>query len=320
MMKCDWVQQNVLLYIYDELADDARYELEAHINRCVECARELGRVREFHFTMTALPVREPSPMLVESSRTRLGLSLEKTKQNGFWHHLVLEPAAWLRQIRFAPALAAAIFIAGFAGGAGTAYKVVSSNYRVATNNIGGTANAEPIAVPVAESTISGIRSVSQVPGSNLINIQYDTVSAQEAQGSLNDRRIEQLLLFAARNTYNPGVRMDSVDLLTQEPGDANVREALIFALRYDANPGVRVKALEALKPYVKSDVRVRDTMLEALLNDSNPGVRTEALHSVQGVRADSSVRAVLHRLARQDDSKYIRSQARTELAQLPEID
>jgi hypothetical protein len=41
---------------------------------------------------------------------------------------------------------------------------------------------------------------------------------------------------------------------------------------------------------------------------------------VQGVRADSSVRAVLQKLAHQDDSKYIRSQARTELAQLPEID
>src|SRR5262249_41356188 len=130
---------------------------------------------------------------------------------------------------------------------------------------------------------------------------------------------QQLLLFAARNPYNPGVRMDSVDLLTQRPDDENVREALIFALRYDANPGVRFKALEALKAYVKSDVRVRDAMLEALLNDANPGVRTESMHSLQQVRADSSVRAVLQKLARQDDSKYIRSQARTELAQLPEI-
>ncbi len=32
---------------------------------------------------------------------------------------------------------------------------------------------------------------------------------------MNDQRIQQLLLFAARNNYNSGVRMDSVDLLTQ---------------------------------------------------------------------------------------------------------
>jgi HEAT repeat protein len=114
--------------------------------------------------------------------------------------------------------------------------------------------------------------------------------------------------------------MDSVDLLTQSPNDPNVREALIYALRYDSNPGVRLKAVDALGSCVKTDVRVRDAMLEALVNDSNPGVRTEALHSLQPVRADSSVRVVLQRLSGSDPNLYIRSQARTELAQLPEID
>ena len=49
-------------------------------------------------------------------------------------------------------------------------------------------------------------------------------------------------------------------------------------------------------------------------------VRVEALRSVQPVRADTSVRTVLNRLARQDESKDIRSQARTELALVPQID
>jgi hypothetical protein len=38
------------------------------------------------------------------------------------------------------------------------------------------------------------------------------------------------------------------------------------------------------------------------------------------VKADSSVRAVLRQLADNDQNQYIRSQARTVLAQLPEID
>ena len=87
-----------------------------------------------------------------------------------------------------------------------------------------------------------------------------------------------MLLFATRNNYNSGVRMDSVDLLTQTPNDAHVREALLYALRYDSNPGVRLKALEGLGSYVKDDVRVRDAVLEALMNDSNPGLRAQALH------------------------------------------
>jgi hypothetical protein len=71
---------------------------------------------------------------------------------------------------------------------------------------------------------------------------------------------------------------------------------------------------------VKDDVRVRDTLLEALMNDSNAGVRTRALKLLEPVRADSSVRAVLQRLAENDKNVYIRSQASTLMAQLPEID
>ena len=99
-----------------------------------------------------------------------------------------------------------------------------------------------------------------------------------------------------------------------------MREALIYALRYDSNPGVRLKALEGLGSFVKDDVRVRDSVLAALMNDANPGVRTQALHLLEPVKADSSVRSVLQRLAENDQNQYIRSQARTVMAQLPEID
>jgi anti-sigma factor RsiW len=311
-MKCEWVQQNVLLYIYNELADDARYELEQHLGRCAECASELKAARTFHTNVSKLPVEEPSPNFLASSRMRLQEALETTEQGGIWRRLAFDPAAWLRQISFSPALAAVIFIVGFAGGIAATYKYVSGNSQIAA--MPGTVT-EP-----SQASISGIRSISQDASSNTVNIKYDTVSTQEAQGSLNDQKIQQLLLFAARNNYNSGVRMDSVDLLTQTPNDTHVREALIYALRYDSNPGVRLKALDALGPYVKDDVRVRDALLEALLNDVNPGVRTQCMHLLQSVRADSSVRAVFQKLADSDRNQYIRSQARTVLAQLPEID
>jgi hypothetical protein len=310
-MKCEWVKENVLLYVYNELADDARYELEQHLARCADCTAELKTTRKFHAMLSELPVEEPSPNLVTASRMRLQEGLETAEQGRFWHRLIFDPAAWLRQIRFAPALTAAIFIVGFAGGVGTTYKVVSGN---------GVSISSVPAIAPAESSITGIQSISQDPGSNHISIKYNTVSTQEAQGSLNDQRIQQLLLFAARNNYNSGVRMDSVDLLTQEPNNTHVREALMYALRYDSNPGVRLKALDGLGPYVKSDPRVRDAMLETLVQDSNPGARTEALHLLEPVRADSSVRLVLQKLAQSDQNQYIRSQARIMLAQLPEFD
>src|SRR5271156_6182069 len=310
-MKCEWVKENVLLYVYNELADDARFELEQHLARCADCAAELKTTRKFHAMLSELPVEEPSPNLVAASRMRLQEGLETAEQGRFWHRLIFDPAAWLRQVRFAPALAAAIFIVGFGGGIATTYKVVSGN--------GASIASGPVSAP-AESSITGIQSISQDPGSNHISIKYNTVSTQEAQGTLNDQRIQQLLLFAARNNYNSGVRMDSVDLLTREPNNTHVREALMYALRYDSNPGVRLKALDGLGPYVKSDPRVRDAVLETLVQDSNPGARTEALRLLEPARTDSNVRSVLTKLSQTDQNPSIRSQARTMLAQMPEMD
>jgi hypothetical protein len=310
-MKCEWVQENITLHVYGELADDARHELEQHVARCADCAAELKAAQAFHDLLAQESAAEPTPNLLTASRMRLQEALETAEQGGFWRRLAFDPTNWLRQVRFSPALASAILILGFAGGLGTSYRVFAHPPQNPTP-------ASP-STP-SEASITGIQSITQEPGSNQIAIKYNTVSTLETQGSLNDQRIQQLLLFAARNNYNSGVRMDSVDLLTHEPNVSQVRDALIYALRYDTNPGVRLKALDGLGSFVKDDVHVRDAVLEALVNDVNPGVRTEALRLIEPVKADGSVRGVLMTLASKDQSQYIKSQARTMLAQLPEID
>ena len=75
-MKCEWVQENILLHIYNELPDDARYELEQHVARCTDCAAELKAARQLHATLSQFPVQEPSPNLVTASRMRLQEELE----------------------------------------------------------------------------------------------------------------------------------------------------------------------------------------------------------------------------------------------------
>lgn len=314
-MKCEWVRQNIVLHVYGELADDVRHELEQHVARCADCAAELKAEQDFHTLLLQDKVTEPSANLLASSRMRLQEALETAKQGGWLRRLAFDPVNWLRQVRFSPALASAILILGFAGGIGTTYKLYGSH---PVANIAEQQQPQPQALN--DASITGIESVTQQPGSNQVTIKYNTVSTQEAQGSLNDQRIQQLLLYAARNNYNSGVRMDSVGLMTQNPNDQHFRDALMYALQNDSNPGVRFKALDALGPYVKDDTRVRDSLLQALVNDSNPGVREEALRLLEPVKADGSVRGVLMTLAAKDQSQYIRSQARTLLAQLPEID
>ena len=321
-MKCEWVRENIVLEVYGELADDARHELEQHVMRCADCAAELKAEQEFHALLTksraADPLMsDPSPNLLAASRMRLQEALETAKQGSFFSRLAFDPTNWLRQVRFSPALASMILIFGFAAGIMTTREVYKP-HPTRTGQIAATTGENSTAP--TEASIAGIQSVTQEPGTNQISIKYNTVSTQEAQGSLNDERIQQLLLYAARNNYNSGVRMDSVGLLTQNPTDTHFRDALIYALQNDSNPGVRFKALDGLGPYVKDDTNVRDALLQALVNDTNPGVRTEALRMLEPVKADGAVRGVLMTLAAKDSSQYIKSQARTLLAQLPEID
>jgi hypothetical protein len=300
-MNCEWVRQNLTLYVYDELADDERYELEQHVGRCRPCGEELEAARGLRATMSRLERPEPSPSLLAGARIRLDEALQEAKPASGWSRFTWDLAGWMRQARLAPALAAVIFLAGAASGVFTTYQLAAPR--------GGSATGAPV-----QGSIAAIRGILQEPGSDNVEIKYDVLQPVSVRGSVSDPAVQQLLLFAARSNLSSGVRLDSVDLLTRNPQDDRVREALMFALRYDDNPGVRLRALEGLQAWVKEDVRVRDAVLDALLRDSNPGVRTEAIRLLEPVRADGSVRQVLQQVAEQDQNRFIRSESRYVLA------
>jgi anti-sigma factor RsiW len=302
-MNCDWVQENIALYLYNELADDARHELERHIERCAECAAELKAMRVFHGEMSGMPQLEVTPNLLASARIQLSETLGTVQQRRGWRW-VLDPVALLRQVRFSPALAAVIFLVGFGGGLGAMYRMSATLH-------GGALSAEQ----QQEASIAGIRNIVQEPGSDRVRIDYERALPATVQGSVNDPQIQALLVMASRSTANSGLRMDSVDLLRQKPDDPAVRESLVYSLRSDSNPGVRLKAEEALAPMVKQDIRVRNAMLESLLNDNNPGVRAGALKALDAVRNDTSVRQGLTQLAKEDPNEFIRQESSRILAQ-----
>ena len=307
-MNCDWVQQNITLYLYGELADDARHELEQHANRCQACATELADQKEFQTQMSALPVEEPTASFLAASRMRLQEALEQTSPHRAWYQkFAFDPAAWLRQVRFSPALAMAIFIVGFGGGLGAMYQSMRGK------------TVPQAQEAVQEAAIGGITSIEKDPNTNTVKVQVDRVTPGSVQGSISDPKVQDLLLYAAKSNDNAGVRLNSIDALSAKSDDPKVRETLTYALRYDSNPGVRLHSLEGLAPFVKEDIRVRNAVLESLLNDSNLGVRSGALHSLEPVKTDSSVRMALEQLAKEDPSEYIRTEPKRVLASMPTV-
>jgi hypothetical protein len=308
-MNCDWIKENVVLFIYDELPDDARFEFEQHVQRCIGCRRELDAAREFKSDMAAYPVQDVSPNFLTSNRMALQESLEHAQQQrSGWGMFVFDFAGWMHQIKLAPALTMALLMIGFAGGTITTYQIVKTP----------TLTQQPPSK--VEASIAGVESVAKDPGSNRVSITYDTITPQTKTGDKNDPEIQKLLLLACRNNPNSDVRLGCIDILNSGPEDNAVREALIYALRYDRNPGVRLKALDGLKSYVKNDVHVRDAVLEALMHDTNAGVRSEAISLLDPVKADSAVREALQFLAERDQNKFIRGESQRLLASTPNLD
>jgi HEAT repeats/Putative zinc-finger len=307
-MNCDWTKENIVLFIYGELADDARFELEQHVRHCLGCRRELDAALEFKEGMAALPVKDVSPSFLAANRMQLQESLEHAEQSrNIFSSFVFDATKWLHQIKLAPALTAALLMIGFASGIITAHQMQPKG-----------PGPGPGATPaIVEGNVAGVDSVAQDPNSNQVSIKYSTLQPQVMSGSSDDPRIRQLLLLGMRN---PATALDSTSVLTRRSEDNAVREVLVYALRYDKNVGVRLKSLEALKSYVKDDQKVRDAVVEALVNDNNAGVRQEAIALLDPVKADTSVRSVLTVLSKSDPNKYIREESKRYLASTPHLD
>src|SRR6476469_3764370 len=317
-MNCDWTKENVVLYIYGELADDAKFEFEQHVRHCLGCRRELDTAIEFKDAMATAPVKEISPSFLAANRMQLQEALEHAEQSrNIFSSFVFDATGWFHQIKLAPALTAALLMIGFAGGVGTTYKMThAAKPPIADNSAGNGGNS----VQPVEANIATIESITPAANSNQVQIRYNTLQPQTLSGTTDDPRVRQLLLLAARNNRNSSLVLDSLDVLTRRTEDDAVREVLIEGLRYDKNPGVRLKSLDALKGYVRDDVHVRDAVVEALLHDNNPGVRQEAISLLDAVKADTSVRSALTVLADRDPNKFIREQSKRYLASMPHLD
>ena len=308
-MNCEWTKENIALYIYDELADDARHQLENHARQCSACHEEIEAALEFKESMAALPVEEISPNMLAANRMKLQEALEHAHQSRGFGRFFFDLGGWMQQLKLAPAVTVALLMIGFAGGALTTYRLARTT----------PIDSKPADQPnVSEADIVGVKSVTPPDESGRVVIKYDTIQQRESSGASDNPLIHQLLMAGTRSN-NPDVQMGSIEILKRKLQDDSVREALIASLRLDDNPGVRLKSLGSLKGWVQHDIHVRDAVVEALIHDNNAGVRGDAIRMLEPVRGDTSVSEALHSLAQHDKDAYIRSEARRILANSPTL-
>jgi hypothetical protein len=314
-MECELAQQKIALYAYGELPDDQCHLLEGHLALCKGCQEEFSAVQALQQAMSCLPTQEPSANLVAQARMRLEEALDSMPRSSWIIRIQQSTAAGLSALGRAPVAASALLVLGLGSGSWAGYHTALRSHKPAS---------EP-AIVAGPGRIANVSSIERQANTENVEVHFNRLVPETAQGSLDDPQIRQLLLVGAQSDINPGVAQNSVSLLADEClaghqcSDGPVRNALLVALRYDQNTHVRLNALNGLKPYVAEDMRVRDGVLEALIGDPDATVRSRAIEVLQPVGADSSVLHVLHRVASEDDNPHIRTVSREVLGHFTQI-
>lgn len=291
-MKCKNFQDNLLLYLYDELPGEERAAFEAHRAECAHCRQALEETRSLHQLLGQRPAVEPSPELLVEARQQLEEALDREEFG--WRGLL---RGWFQGVPALHASRAASVLTILVLGFGLGW-TLRPRVNLPVSN-GGFVGAD----------LGNITSISQVtpdPQTGEVRITLDTGRRVTLEGSLDDPRIRQVLQFAVRNYDNPGIRRDTLDALLVRGATPEVRRTLVYAMLNDPNDGVRYRALDAVRELGWSP-EVRDAFLELLKKETNLGVRIGAVDFLVE-NADFELLPALRELATQDASFYVRMQ------------
>jgi hypothetical protein len=311
LQTCDGVKDYFALYLYGELSFDEEERVESHLDGCAGCRKSLERQREVQAAFDGLAI-EPAPSLLRSSREELQYRLVEEMQSssspkrGWWEQFTdaltgrsNSGSGWLK-----PAGALTLVVLGF----GAARLVPQGAF-----NFGG-----PSQMGVMEPA-ARVRYV-EPSSEGHVQIVVDETSQKIFSGALNDQKIMGLLLSAAKDPSDPGLRAETFEILTANAQSADVRNSLIFALLHDQNAGVRLKVMAGLKPFAQQP-EVRAAMTQVLLSDANPEMRSQAIDLLTkslnqdspAVSYDRQVIGAMQELMQRESNAYVRQRCKTAL-------
>ncbi len=296
-MTCDSVSKLIPLYFYGELEADQEDQVEQHVHECASCGALLESQQQISRELDRR-VMEPPPELLRECRADLmaavqgGASYMKTAApaKGPWRlflDALTETLGGFDRYR-TPVGALALLALGFFSARLTMKPTLIADQSVA---------------PLNEQGFVNVRAVRPDAGGR-VQIDLDETRRRSITGSLEDARIQQLILAAAHQE-NPAVRLGSVELLKDRAVNrSDVRNELVNLLLHDTNAGVRMKALEGLRP-LSGDTEVRKALLQVLLTDDNPALRVQAVDLITARSDDSSV-GMWQDIVQREDNDYVR--------------
>lgn len=348
LKRCGDVGPLLVFYACDEVEPQEREEIDAHLAACAACAAQLREELEMQNALVSAfqpaDQLDPSGVLLAQCRSELSELLDDLSAPPLREQW--SPFGWTRRwMALRPAWSAvALVLVGLAVGTQVALWIPG---REDGGFSAGQAMNVKAAPPLTNEDMAKMRvaEVSFSPGPDApgtIQLQVRTDQPMILSGSVDDADVRRVLTYVVTNgeRFDPGVRLDCVDVLKTRTGENDVLHALLAAARRDQNAAVRMKALEALRDAAADDA-VRDTLLETLQHDANPGVRVEAVNllvrsletegretsataespEIAGgqIPVDPSVQRVIHTLEglqHNDPNRYVRLRSAAALRQI----
>ncbi len=291
-MNCHDVQDAMPLYLYGELAPHQEEEVEAHLHGCSSCQSEYEIQRRIGQLLDNARLEPPALAAVECRRELMAMVKQEAilGRPAWWESLWSGLRGGLRPAGVAAMLATAFF----AGQRLPEYSPFAT------------------ATPV-EPLVASVRAV-EADASGGVSILLDETRRRRVTGDPNDQQIAHLLMAAARDEANPGLRVESLDILKNHSDSAEIRAALIHSLEQDPNPGVRLKAIEGLKAMGRYP-DVRKSLVGVLQHDENPGVRVQAIDLLMQHR-DDRIAGVLQGLVGSESNAYVRLRCKNALEEM----
>jgi len=304
-MKCDDALRALSLYEYGELDAAIEDNLESHLHACASCGQEWQRQRALS---QALRHREMEPplSLLDECRQELTRNLyREADRPAAVRHSIGWPLRHLTAMLFGPGLR-------FRQALG-AVALVALGYFSAHLNFFSAGGVFSLAGLIPDGMVSRVRSV-QPDSSGRVQISVDETRQRVVSGRSDEPAIQQLLLAAAREEDNPGLRVESVSVLKDHCASAEIRGALLEAVEHDPNPGVRLKALEGLKTLALTP-ETKKALAQVLLKDDNAGVRIQVIDLLMTQR-DGSMVGMLQTLVDREENSYVRMRCKKALQEM----
>ena len=284
LTRCGDIAPLLVFYACEEVEPQEREQIDAHLASCASCAGQLREEQEMQSALVSAfqpaDQLDPSGALLAQCRSELSELLDDLSAPPLreqWN-----PFGWARRwMALRPAWSAAgLVLVGLAVGTQVALWIPGREGSFGAGQAVNVKAAAPLTnEDLSTMAVAGVNFAPAANSSGTVQLQVRTEQPIVLSGSVDDVDVRRVLTYVVMNgeRFDPGVRLDCLDVLRTRTGDKDVRHALLAAARRDQNAAVRMKALEALRDSTTDDA-VRDTLLEALQHDANPGVRVEAVN------------------------------------------